>query len=119
MKVEHLSSLFEKKFKTWSFSQKKNIFETYLKKQFLQKYMLDFREMRSQIKGHGALYLFKQKTSENMKQKLKIHEIEKKIPDFYTSFKLLIFYCYKTAGQFFYVIVGTLIFLAYVLLRII
>ena len=38
---------------------------------FLQTYMLDFREMRSQMKGHGALYLFKQKTSEKYETKIK------------------------------------------------
>ena len=52
--------------------------------------MLDFREMRSKMNGHGALYLFKQKTSESMKQKLSIHEIEKKKDS--QIFKLIILY---------------------------
>ena len=38
---------------------------------FLQTYMLDFREFRPQMKGHGALYLFKQKTSEKYETKIK------------------------------------------------
>ena len=63
--------------------------------------MLDFREMRSKIKGHGALHLFKWKTSEKYEKKLNLHEIEKKIPNFYKLFQLLILYWYKTAGHFF------------------
>ena len=33
--------------------------------------MLDFGEMRSQLKGHGALYLFRQNTSEKYETKIK------------------------------------------------
>ena len=33
--------------------------------------MLDFRETRSQLKGHGALYRFKQNTSEKYETKIK------------------------------------------------
>ena len=53
------------------FTQKKKYFCDILKKKFLQTYMLDFREIRSQMKGHGAPYLFKQKTLGKYETKVK------------------------------------------------
>ena len=73
MKVYHLSSLFEKKItekiQNMEFSTQKNcdIFFYF----FFYKHMLSFGEMRSQMKGHGALYLFKQKTSGKYETEIK------------------------------------------------
>ena len=72
MKTFHLSFLFKKKIRKTTkyrvFHKKKYILMTYFFFYFcfLQTYMLDFRDMRSQMEGHGALYLLQKKKSEKV-----------------------------------------------------
>ena len=99
------SNNFKWKFITWALYLRKNSKHGFFRKKktflrhffyyFLQTYMLDFREMRPQMKGHGDLYLIKQKTSKKYETKIKHTWTWIK-----SSRKLLVLYWYKTAGQF-------------------